>query len=80
MTGDGTLRITPEMSEDEIFQVCAEAVVEEAPKHLQEQLEKVAEAEGYSSALHLVKANMRAERQQYETLEGWLAALPGRYQ
>lgn len=80
MTSDGTLRITPEMSEDEVFQACAEAVIGESPADILEQLEKAANAEGYSNALGLVKANMKAERAQYETLEGWLSALPGRHQ
>lgn len=79
MTDDGTLKITPEMSEDEVFQACAEAVLENSPDDIQKQLDQAAAAEGYSSGLSLVKANMKAERAQYETLEGWLAALPGRY-
>ncbi len=79
MTGEATLRITPDMNEDEIIQACAEAVVEESPDDIVAQLDKAAADEGYSSALNLVKANMKTERAQYETLEGWLAALPGRF-
>ncbi len=78
MTKDGVLRITPQMSEDEILQACAEAVLEESPEEVLEQLQKAAAESDHSSVLDLVKTSMKEERDQYDTLESWLAALPGR--
>lgn len=78
MTIDGKLRITPEMSEDEILQACAEAVLEASPDSVVKQLEQAAKEQGCGSTLDLIKASMKEERDQHDTLEGWLAALPGR--
>jgi hypothetical protein len=78
MSGDDMLKITPEMGEDEILQACAEAVLESSPDSVLEQLEQAAAERGCPSALDLVKTAMKEERDQYDTLEGWLATLPGR--
>lgn len=78
MTSDGMLRITPEMGEDEILQACAEAVLETSPDSVLKQLEQVAIERGCASPLDLIKASMKEERDQYDSLEGWLATLPGR--
>lgn len=78
MTEEAILKITPDMSEDEIFKACAEAVLDSSPDDIRKQLDLAAAEQGRSSALDLVKASMKEERDQYETLEGWLAALPGR--
>lgn len=78
MSDDGVLRITPDMDEDEILQVCAEAVLESSPDSVVEQLRQAAVERGCSSPLDLVKASMKEERDQHDTLEGWLATLPGR--
>lgn len=78
MAGEDLLKITPEMSEDEIIQACAAAVLDSSPDHIRTQLDLAAAARGHPSAFELVKASMREERDQYDTLEGWLAALPGR--
>jgi len=78
MTSNGMLRITREMGEDEILQACAEAVLETSPDSVLEQLERAALERGYASTFDLIKASMKEERDQYDTLEGWLATLPGR--
>ncbi len=78
MENGGVLKITPDMGEDEIIQACAEAVLENAPDDVRVQLDAAAAERGYGSALGLIKADMKAERDQHETIEGWLAALPGR--
>lgn len=78
MPSDSVLRITPEMDEDEILQACAEAVLESSPDDVLKQLEQAAKESGCASTLELVKSSMKEERDQYDTLEGWLAALPGR--
>ena len=78
MAGGGVLRITPEMSEDEIIQACAEAILESSPDDVLVQLDRAAKEKGCASVVDLVKSSMKEERDQYETLEGWLAALPGR--
>jgi len=78
MTGDNVLKITPDMSEDDVLQACAEAVLESSPDSVLEQLEQAAREQGAASVLDLVKASMKEERDEYDTLEGWLAALPGR--
>jgi hypothetical protein len=78
MTSGDVLKITPDMSEDEIFQVCAEAVLESSPDDILKQLDQAARDRGCASTLDLVKSSMKEERDQYDTLEGWLAALPGR--
>ena len=78
MSVDGMLRITPEMGEDEILQACAEAVLEASPDSVIKQLEQAAAERGCASILDLVKASMKDERDQHDTLEGWLATLPGR--
>ena len=49
-----------------------------SPADILEQLDKAARERGCASTLDLVKASMKEERDQYDTLEGWLAALPGR--
>ena len=78
MVGDDVLKITPEMSEDEILQACAAAVLESSPDDVRKQLDLAAAKRGYPSTLDLVKSSMKEERDQYDTLEGWLATLPGR--
>ena len=78
MKSDGMLRISPEMGEDEILQACAEAVLETSPDSVLMQLEQAAAESGFASTLDLIKASMKEERDQYDTLEGWLATLPGR--
>jgi len=78
MSDDSMLRITPEMGEDEILQACAEAVLEASPDSVIKQLEQAAKERGCGSTLDLIKAGMKEERDQHETLEGWLATLPGR--
>ena len=78
MTSNGMLRITPEMGDDETLQACAEAVLETSPDSVLEQLEQAALERGYASTFDLIKASMKEERDQYDTLEGWLATLPGR--
>jgi len=78
MTENGVLRITPQMSEEKILQACAEAVLEESPEDVLKQLREAASASGCSSVLDLVKTSMKEERDQYDTLEGWLATLPGK--
>ena len=42
MSGDGMLRITPEMEEDEILLTCAEAVLEALPDRVIKQPKSVA--------------------------------------
>ncbi len=78
MESGGALKITPDMGEDEIIQVCAEAVLDNAPEDVRKQLDAAATERGYGSALGLIKSDMKTEREQHETIEGWLAALPGR--
>ena len=78
MSSDNVLRITPEMGEDDILQACAEAVLEASPGSVVQQLEQAAAERGCASTLDLVKASMKEERDQHDTLEGWLATLPGR--
>ncbi|MGI9486369.1 MAG: hypothetical protein ACR2RF_10925 [Geminicoccaceae bacterium] len=78
MESGGVLKITPDMSEDEIIQACAEAVLDNAPDDVRKQLDAAAIERGYGSALSLIKGDMKEERGQHETIEGWLAALPGR--
>ncbi len=78
MTGDDVLKITPDMSEDEVLQACAEAVLEASPDDVRKQLDQAAKESGCPSAFELLKSSMKEERDQYDTLEGWLAALPGR--
>jgi len=78
MTSDGMLRITPDMGEDDILQACAEAVLETSPDSVLKQLEQAAVERGCASTLDLVKDSMKEEREQHDTLEGWLATLPGR--
>ncbi len=78
MNGDNMLRITPDMDEEEVLSACAEAVIEASPDDVIAQLEQTAAERGCSSALSLVKAAMKEERAQYDTIEGWLATLPGR--
>lgn len=78
MTDDAILKITPDMSEDEIFEACAEAVLSESPASVRQQLDLAAAEQGRTSALQLIKAGMKEERAQYETIDAWLAALPGR--
>ena len=78
MSGDNMLRITPDMDEEDVLHACAEAVIEASPDSVIAQLEQAAAERGCSSAFSLVKAAMKEERAQYETLEGWLATLPGR--
>lgn len=75
---DGLLRITPEMGEDDILQALAEAVLETSPDSVLKQLELAALERGCASTLDLVKASMKEERDQHDTLETWLATLPGR--
>ncbi len=71
------LRITPEMSEDQVLQACAEAVLETAPDSVIRQLEQAVDKRGCASTFDLVKASMKEERDQHDTLESWLATLPG---
>jgi ferritin-like metal-binding protein YciE len=78
MESGAVLKITPDMSEEEIIQACAEAVFENSPIPIQKQLEAAASEQGYNNALGLIKASMKEERDQHDTLEGWLATLPGR--
>ena len=78
MSGDGMLRITPDMGEEEILEACAEAVLETSPDSVVKQLERAAAERGSASVLDLIKASMKEERDQHDTLEGWLATLPGR--
>ena len=78
MTRSSMLRITPEMDEDDILQACAEAVLETSPTSVLEQLDRAAGERGFASTLDLIKTSMKEERDQYDTLEGWLATLPGR--
>lgn len=78
MTDNDVLKITPDMNEDEILEACAKAVLDSSPDDILEQLDKAAKERGCTSTLELVKASMKEERDQYDTLEGWLAALPGR--
>lgn len=78
MESGEVLKITPDMSEDEIIQACAEAVLDNAPDDVRKQLDAAATERGYGSGLGLIKSDMKAEREQHETIEGWLAALPGR--
>ena len=78
MTNDNMLRITPEMEENEILQACAEAGLETSPDSVLQQLHQAAGENGFASTLELIKASMKEERDQYDTLEGWLATLPGR--
>ena len=78
MTGSDVLKITPDMSEDEILQACAEVVLESSPDDVLKQLDQAARERGCASTLDLVKSSMKEERDQYDTFEGWLAALPGR--
>ncbi|MGI9450511.1 MAG: hypothetical protein ACR2QH_07745 [Geminicoccaceae bacterium] len=78
MTSDNVLKITREMSEDEILQACAEAVLESSPDDVRKQLDLAATERGCPSTLDLVKSSMKEERDQYDTFEGWLATLPGR--
>ncbi len=78
MESGGVLKITPDMNEDEIIQACAEAVLDNAPDDVRQQLDAAAIERGCSSALDLIKSDMKDERDQHETIEGWLAALPGR--
>ena len=78
MESGDILKITPDMGEDEIIHSCAVAVLENAPDDVRTQLDAAAAERGYGSALGLIKADMKAERDQHETIEGWLAALPGR--
>ena len=66
------LRTTPEMGEDQILQACAEAVLETS---LDSALEQSALERGYASTFDLIKASMKEERDQYDTLEGRLATL-----
>lgn len=78
MTDDSMLRITPEMGEDEILQACAQAVLETSPDSVLKQLEQAAVESNFASTLDLIKAGMKEERDQYDTLDAWLATLPGR--
>lgn len=78
MTDDSVLKITPDMTEDDILQACAEAVIETSPPDVLQQLDKAAREQGCATTVELVKASMKEERDGYDTLEGWLAALPGR--
>ena len=64
--------------EEEILQVCAEAALENSSGEIQKQLDQVVEEHGCLSALDLIKTTMKEEREQYDTLERWLATLPGR--
>ena len=41
MAGGDVLKITPDMSEDEILQACAEAVLESSPDDVRKQLDLV---------------------------------------
>ena len=66
------------MGEDEILQARAEAVLETSPDSVLEQLEQAALERGYASTFDLIKASLKEERDQYDTLEDWLATLPGR--
>lgn len=77
MTQDGMLRITPDMGEDDILQACAEAVLDESPPFVLEQLERAAKESGFTSTLDMVKASMKEERDQHDSLDDWLATLPG---
>ena len=78
MESGAVLKITPGMSEEEILQACAEAVLENSSGDIRKQLDQVAAERGYPSALDLIKVTMKEEREQYGTLEGWLATLPER--
>lgn len=77
MTQDGMLRITPDMGEDDILQACAEAVLDGSPPFVLDQLERAAKESGFTSTLDLVKASMKEERDQHDSLDDWLATLPG---
>ncbi len=77
MKSGAFLRITEDMSEAEILHACARAVLDNSPDDIQMQLNAAANARGYPSALDFIKASMKEERSQYDTLEGWLATLPG---
>ena len=78
MADDAILRITPGMSEDEILQACAEVVLENTPDDIQERLDETATQRGFPSVLALIKASLEEDRAKYNTLEDWLAILPGR--
>ena len=78
MADDAILRITPGMSEDEILQACAEVVLENTPDDIQERLDETATQRGFPSVLALIKASLEEDRAKYDTLEDWLAILPGR--
>jgi hypothetical protein len=78
MESGTVLRITPDMDEGDILQACADAVLENSPDQIQRKLEAAASERGYSTAHDMIKASMKEERDQYDTLEGWLATLPGR--
>lgn len=77
MTQDNMLRITPDMSEEDILLACAEAVLDGSPPFVIEQLERAAKESGFTSTLDLVKASMKEERDQHDSLDDWLATLPG---
>ena len=54
------------------------AVLDNAPDDVRTQLDAAAAERGCGTALDLIKRDMKEERDQHETIEGWLAALPGR--
>jgi hypothetical protein len=78
MADDAILKITPGMNEDEILQACAEVVLEHSPDDILKQLDETAAQRGFPSVLALIKAGLEQDRAQYDTLEDWLAILPGR--
>ena len=79
VTDETCLRITPDMSEEEVIQACASAVVDAADDQMLAELKGAATLNGCASALDFVLASMRQERASFDTLEGWLATLPGRH-
>jgi hypothetical protein len=78
MADDPVLKITPGMSEEEILEACAEVVLENTPDDIQKRLDETAAQRGFSSVLALIKASLEEDRAKYDTLEDWLAVLPGR--